>query len=209
MASLWTWREWPYLDPIFDLHSLSHRGLTQELIPEWIKRGHTDLDGAIESSAYGETPRGLFSYIADKLVLSSLDTFLDLGAGGGNLLVSASAYCTSFGLERNPQLVEAGRILLLKSGLPETNLILGDFLEQEWPHATKGFAATARYSENTLEGISRKLSSTDEMQRFAVLGRRLPEPPGWNLEQESEKLVCWNPGEEDILEIIQIWSKVL
>ena len=204
------WREWAFLEPSFDLHSLSHRALTGLLIPQWIREGRTDLDNCIESSAYGETPRGLLEEIFQALELQENDTFLDLGAGAGQVLIQASLRAsTCYGIERNPYLVDAGRQVLEETAVPPENLLLADFLSSTWPQeATKAFSTTARFGSETIEELSRLLETTEKLKRLVTLGRPLLPPKRWRLRLEKTVRVTWNPGEASLAETFQLWARV-
>ena len=204
------WREWASLEPSFDLHSLSHRALAGILIPQWLRQGRRDLDGCIESRAYGETPSALLEEIFSALYLHGTDTFLDLGAGAGLVMAQAAQRgSTCYGIERNPYLVEAGHQILEPTEVPSENLLQADFLASPWPaSATKAFSTTARFNIETLQKLSQLLEhKTEKLERIVTLGRPLPPPEGWQLLKEQKVHVTWNPGEANLTETLQLWVR--
>jgi Histone methylation protein DOT1 len=190
-----------------DLHGLSHRGLTQHLIPAWLKERSTDLDGDIESSAYGETPSAIADMVLELLDIHRNDVFLDLGAGAGNLLqVVSKTGAEVHGLERNSRLVESGQAFLSQAGVSPGALICADFLSCSWPEATKAYAASARYSRRTLRTLSQRIEVSTTLQKVACLGRGLSLAEPWQIIHQSQHSVVWNHGEPATEETLFVWS---
>ncbi len=193
-----------------DLQALSHRGLTRTLIPQWLSEQRVDLDGEIESSAYGETPAVLYKKVFGLLDLGPQDRFLDLGSGAGHLVLAASQMgVASRGLERNADLVEAGQLLMERAGLPPETLLCEDFLTCAWPGATKAFAASARYSARTLKSLSQRLEADTRLTAFACLGRPLELSSPWVRVYQGIESVVWNPGEVALDEPLTVWRRAL
>ena len=192
------------------VHRASHQGLTSILIPQWLKDDPKKLDGNIESSAYGETPERLVSHIRTGLRLSSEDTFLDLGAGAGNLLAAFCDVCREVvGFERNPNLVALGREFLEVQGRDPERLKLADFLTEKWPpKANKFFAASARFDRNTLQKLAERLNSSSSAQAVAFLGRSPDMGTNWELQLTTTETVRWNRDEASREEPFKVWLKI-
>jgi hypothetical protein len=191
-----------------DLHTLSHRGLTQELIPGWLETGERDLDGRIVSSAYGETPLSIQERLVKLLSLHSNDIFLDVGAGGGGVLARMLGLgISAFGVEQNRLLVEAGQRYLKSQGFPPDRLSRGDFLTCPWPEATKIYSATSRYSQATLRGLALRIQATDSASRVVTLGKELYLSTGWTLEHRVEHRIRWNRDEAEVPESLCSWVR--
>lgn len=187
-----------------DLASLSHQGLNRELIPRWLQEDQGGLTERIEDSAYGETPPGLAEEILDLLHLGVDDRFLDLGSGAGNLCLYALSRCQNVnGMERNPRLWEASQSLLKGLELDSTNLLLGDFLEQDWPQANKLYATTARFTEATMARLSERVEKSSA-SAVATLGRPLELGPQWEVTHSSERRLLWNAGEQPMREQLTV-----
>ena len=190
-----------------DLHHLSHRGLTQILIPKWLQSPDCDLDGCIESSAYGESPNQLLSKIFAKLELTPNDIFLDLGAGAGSVVGEAKSLVgQSIGIEWNPELVGHAKQFLADNS--DCSIHCDNFLTAHWFQATKIYAATARFSQSTRQGVADRLNQESQVQSVACLGLPLPLSDDWSLNWESKESVVWNEGEQALSESLFIWERV-
>lgn len=191
-----------------DFLSLSHRGLNLELIPQWLRAGEPDLNGRIESSAYGRTDHDTAAELIKLLQLGPDDVLLDLGAANGELLSHLQkAYgVAARGIEQNPTLVRYGHDLLEKLDLQPDSLVQGDFLTCDWPHATRAYATTSRFSKSTLSRLAERLEAASSITRVVSLGRELP-LSGWSLESRSKRKVRWNPGEELLIETLCCWAR--
>jgi hypothetical protein len=191
-----------------DLHTLSHRGLNQELIPSWLRSQEQDLDGKIVSSAYGQTPLPIQDALFNLLQFLPDDIFLDLGAGGGGVLASALHQgISAFGLEQNRLLVEAGKRFLDRCRLPSARLRCDDFLACPWPAATKLYSATSRFSEGTLKRLSQRIQDTESVRRVVTLGPELLLPSTWVLVRRDEHFVSWNQDEREVVERLSCWAR--
>ena len=189
-----------------DLHTLSHRHLTNVLIPGWLKKHSTELDWRIESSAYGETPEAVFSRLLDGL--SPADSLLDLGAGAGNLIAQClSRGVPCWGIEQNRDLVEEGHRFLQSLEMPPGNLIWGDFLTLEWPAARVAFAASSRFSGEPLRLLVERLGENATVEKVLTLGRRLEPGGNWVLSREEVIAVRWNPSEPALKENLCCWER--
>ena len=191
-----------------DLHSLSHRGLNRELIPKWLNTAQRDLDGKISSSAYGQTPLIIQEQVIQLLKLQADDVFLDLGAGGGGVMVSVLEQgISAFGIEQNPLLVEAGRCFLESRGFAGERLTLGDFLDCDWPTVSKLYAATSRFSDTTMAGLIRRVQETTSIRRVVTLGREPVFSKDWIQQTRMERGVAWNPDEVELVEQLSSWER--
>lgn len=196
------------LRELYDLQSLSHRGLNRVLVPAWLEQKSLDLDGEIESSAYGETCPRIAALIFERLELSHRDVFLDLGAGAGNIVLQASPFCAqAIGFERNPHLAELGRALFEQLSNQNCDLREVDFLTETWPKATKVYAASARFSKNTLRILGARLTAHADIEAFACLGRTPSLSSDWELKLQERHDVRWNKDEARLPEILSVWSR--
>lgn len=192
-----------------DLQSASHRGLTRELIPNWIRHPELDLNAEIESSAYGETPAELIALILRQLGITKDDIFLDVGAGGGNVLFAAAPLVgEAWGLERNPKLVALGLEYQETVSAPNVHLVEGDLRFVEWPPATKLYAATSRFSDSLLAHLTSLVEKAATLSKVATLGRPLQLSKEWSVSHLSEQEVCWNPREVNLCEDLHVWERV-
>lgn len=192
----------------FDLKSVSHRGLTGHLIPGWLEAEVTDLDGRIQSSAYGETPPSLLEHFFRTVEADADDLFFDLGAGAGNLIIcSESLGVRAVGFERNPELSALGKRVLESAGLSAEALQEKDFNVHRWPSATLVYAAAARFDEPTVEAIQSSLLERSPIRAVAFLGRSLDLEQGWKLVWSDIVTVRWNRDEEPLRESMEIWLR--
>ena len=193
-----------------DLQNQSHRALNTILIPKWLQESPQDLDGRIESSAYGETPENITLSLITLLDLGPQDLFLDLGAGAGNVIYSTlRAGVPSLGLERNPNLVEAGHFFLSQAGFATTCLQCADFLKHPWTGASKVFSATARFSSQTLATVKEKIETHSQISRAAFLGKDVYLGSGWSPLAPSHHQVQWNRGESWLQVTLFRWQREL
>lgn len=193
-----------------DLQSQSHRALNAILIPKWLQEHPEELDGRIESSAYGETPEEISLSLLELLDLGPQDLFLDLGAGAGNVIaLTLEAEVPSLGLERNPNLVQAGQHFLSQKGLDAHCLQCVDFLGHPWSGASKLFSATARFSGETLATIKAKIETHSRLNRAAFLGKNVCLGTGWTQVLASLHQVQWNRGESWLQETLFLWQRKL
>lgn len=191
-----------------DLLNQSHRALNALLIPQWLQENPDDLDGLIESSAYGETPEEIALSLFEVLDLGANDLFLDLGAGAGNVIShTLRAGIPSLGLERNPNLVEAGQHFLSQAGLDAHCLQETDFLFHPWTGASKLFSATARFPQGVLASIKEKIEGHAKLHRVAFLGKNVNLGLGWTQLPCSHHKVQWNKGEARLAETLFLWQQ--
>lgn len=189
-------------------HEASHRGLTRILIPNWLEAGVKDLDGKIESSAYGETPFSVIDRVCELLVLSSEDRLLDLGAGAASFIAPLlKKGHDAVGLERNPALIEVGQKFLDSLRLDVEALQLADFLVAPWPLANKAFSASARFDKSTLKLLAERLDQTEQIEKIAFLGRVPVMSSNWHLTHSESINLIWNAGEGNLEEALEVWSR--
>lgn len=192
-----------------DLHTLSHRSLTQELIPRWLAEG-AELDSLIVSAAYGETPPAVIIDILEFFRPKPEDILLDVGAGGGGVLaLMLAAGWRAYGIEQNRALVVAGREYLRSQDMAPESLIEGDFLDGSfWPPATLLYTANSRYSPTSLERLSEQVRNRDSLRRVVALGQQLTLGPRFRLISSEPRDIVWNRGEPVRSETLYFWEDV-
>ena len=191
-----------------DLHARSHRYLTHDLIPKWLRECPGRLDAHIQSAAYGETPPELFSILLQEFLSKDYHTFLDLGAGAGNLVSQAlEAGLSAWGIEQNESLATEGREYLSSQQLPPERLLSGDFLKLDWPSAQVLFTASSRFSEHTREKLAERIQASNSVLLVASLGQSLPLGESWELLRKTSHGIVWNPLEQERTEPLYLWQR--
>ncbi len=193
------------------LSEASQQGLQEQMIPAWVRRPEETLLGfsfadRAQASAYGETPPYLIEAILDRLAPQPDELFVDLGCGGGNVCAAVLARgARVLGIEANPELANAARAFLRNAPPDRCQFLEADFLQADWSPAHIAYATTARFPDSLLRAIADRAEQAVHLRAFAALGR--PLPMDWPVQEQFERLVCWNPGENPRWEQLYLYHR--
>ena len=169
------------------------------MIPAWVRHGEEArakiaFGDRAQACAYGETPPYLIEALLDRLAPGPDELFVDLGCGAGNVCAAVLARGAKvLGIELNPELARAARSFLRTAPPDRCKFLEADFLEVDWGQANLAYATTLRFPDSLLQAIAHRAEQAAHLRAFAVLGQ--PLPLSWSVLEHSERLVCWNPGE--------------
>lgn len=209
---MYDWQsDWRVFGARRDLLQASQRGLHDQMIPAWVlHRENTQpslsFADRAQASAYGETPAYLIEALLDRLAPGPDELFVDLGCGAGNVCAAVLARGAKvLGIEANPKLASAARLFLRSAPRDRCWFQEADFLQVDWSQANLAYATTARFPDSLLQAVADRAEQAVALRAFAALGR--PLPLNWPVQEQSERLVCWNPGENPRWEQLYLYMQ--